>query len=792
MRAKHLLLLIGPLLFAACGSSGGSDPASITILGQGEIAIGESVQFTAQTSNGDGPQLTALDEGYSWTTSSQEVALVDTNGMVTGIGSGTVTVLARGLTTGATGEYAVVVVLDPSKDVPFFDEWVVSGHADASAEAFSHWDDDGEIPASCAKCHSRYGFHDFLGEDGSTPEVVDSPHPTGSVVDCVTCHNDKSLELRDVTFPSGVTVSVDGREATCMNCHQGRASTYTVDDAIEEAAPEHDDEILTDQGFINVHYFPAAATRYGGQVKGGYLYAGQSYDTRFRHVEGAHDCQECHNQHSLELRINKCAECHADVAQVSDTRDIRMKSSVLQDYDGDGDRNEGLWYEIDGLRDILYAAIQSYSADVLGKPVLYDAHSYPYWFNDSNGNGDADDGEIGYGNRYKSFTARSLRATFNFQYATKDPGGYAHNGKFIIQIVHDSIQDLNAGLEDNGKTPLPFTGDRDDIGHFDGTAEAFRHWDKDGEVSASCAKCHSGAAGFTEFLTYGSNTSQEIANGFECAVCHSDTQTFEVRIVRTVTFPSGYTTIAATGDGTKPAVQSNICMTCHQGRVSKVQIDEAIAQDKMKFLNIHYLAAGATLMGNLAKGGYEYDGLEYAGRWGHSDTTTNNNCTDCHSATGTTHSFHPSDNIDYCKQCHTTIDKFEDIRAYSNLDYNKNGSTTEPLKEELQSIAADLLGKMQDVGFAAEAPICYEGHTYPYFFKDTNGNRICDEGEASYSNGYKAWTPALLKAAHNYQQSQKEPGAWVHNFAYITQLVIDSYRDLGGDTDDHIRPPTQN
>jgi len=784
MRATQLLLLLsGSLLFAACGSSGGSDPAIVTVQGQGEIAIGESVQFTAETAN-------ASDSEYVWTTSSQAVAIVSAQGVVTGIGSGTVTISAQGADSGATGDATSEIILDSSKDVPFYDEWVGSGHADRTSEAFTHWDDSGEIPASCAKCHSRHGFLDFLGEDGSTPEMVDGPHPTGSVVDCVTCHNDSSLELRDVTFPSGVTVSVDGREAVCMNCHQGRASTDSVDDAILDADPANEDEVMPDRGFINVHYYPAAATRYGGQVRGGYLYDGKSYDVRFRHVEGAHDCQECHDPHTLKIRINECAECHEDVAQIEDTWDIRMKSSVLQDYDGDGDRSEGLRYEIDGLRDILYAAVQKYSADVVGKPILYDSHSYPYWFNDLNGNGEADDGEIGYGNRYKSFTARSLKATFNFQYATKDPGGYAHNGKFVIQIVHDSIQDLNTGLDDNGQTPVVFKGDRNDIGHFDGTAEAFRHWDKGGQVPASCAKCHSGAAGFTEFLTYGSNTSQEIANGFECAVCHSDTQsTYDVHIVRTVTFPSGYTTIPATGDGTAKAVQSNICMTCHQGRVSKVQIDEAIAKDEMKFLNVHYLAAGATLMGNLAKGGYEYDGLEYAGRWGHSTTTTNNNCTDCHNATGTNHSFHPDDNIDYCKQCHTTIEKFEDIRLGSDLDYNRNDDTTEPLKDELSSIAADLLTQMQDVGFAAEAPICYDAHAYPYFFQDTNGNRICDNGEASFFNSYRAWTPALLKAAHNYQQSQKEPGAWVHNFAYITQLVIDSYRDLDGDEEDHIRPP---
>ena len=777
MRATTSLLLLLPVLFLGCGSSGGGDPANVTVQGQQELVVGASAQFTAMTSDGS-------DTGYTWTTSDPAVLMVDGSGIVTGIGKGEATITATGLSSGESGTYQVGVYFDPSEDVPFYDEWKGSGHADETAEAFTHWDDSGVIPANCAKCHSRYGFHDFLGEDGSTPDQVDSDHPTGSVVDCVTCHNHSAMALTSVTFPSGVTVDVDGREATCMNCHQGRASTDSVNAAIEAADPANDDEILPDQGFINVHYYPAAATRYGGQVRGGYLYDGQSYDVRFRHVEGAHDCQECHEQHTLKLRFDECSTCHPGTTDIDDTHEIRMASSITRDYDGDGDLVEGIYFEIQGVREILYAAIQKYCAEVVGLPIVYSSASYPYWFNDSNGNGIADPGEVNYGNRYKTYTARSLKATFNYQYATKDTGGFAHNAKFIIQIVHDSIMDMNDGLDSAGKTPVPFSGVRNDSGHFDGTAEAFRHWDEDGEVSASCAKCHSGSEGFIEFITYGSNLSQEIANGFDCAVCHSTLDTFEVHYVRTVTFPSGYTTPPADNDQDDPAMQSNLCLNCHQGRTSKVQIDEAIAADNLRFLNIHYLAAGATLMGNLAQGGYEYETIngeevEYAGRWPHSEVTTNNNCTDCHNPDDSEHTFQPQ--IDYCKQCHPSANTFEDIRTYSDRDYNKNGDTAEPLKDELSSIAADLYTQIQK--YAEEelgVGIFYHPHNYPYFFKAG--------GPAIYPNRYVDWDGALMKAAHNYQQSQKESGAWVHNFAYITQCVIDSYRDLGGDVCDHIRP----
>ena len=61
--------------------------------------------------------------------------------------------------------------------------WARSAHADASAEAFTHWDGEGEVPASCSTCHSGAGFRAFHGLDGSEPGVA-AAVPVGGVVDC--------------------------------------------------------------------------------------------------------------------------------------------------------------------------------------------------------------------------------------------------------------------------------------------------------------------------------------------------------------------------------------------------------------------------------------------------------------------------------------------------------------------------------------------------------------------------------------------------------------------------------
>jgi hypothetical protein len=110
------------------------------------------------------------------------------------------------------------------------------------------------------------------------------------------------------------------------------------------------------------------------------------------------------------------------------------------DFDGDGDVEEGIYGEIATLKEALYAAIQAYAANTAGAPILYDSHAYPYFFNDTDGDGETDPGEAIYPNQYGSWTPTLLKAAYNYQYASKDPGGYAHNAEYVIQLLFDSIQ----------------------------------------------------------------------------------------------------------------------------------------------------------------------------------------------------------------------------------------------------------------------------------------------------------------------------------------------------------------
>jgi hypothetical protein len=654
---------------------------------------------------------------------------------------------------------------EPEVVVPFLAAWEESGHNDAAAEAFVHWDEDDPavVPASCARCHSTPGYIDYVGADGTAANAVDAEsHPIGSTVECEACHNAVTLTMDSVLMPSGIELTGLGREARCMQCHQGRHSTVSVNAAIEEAGVG-DDTASEDLGFANIHYFAAAATKYGTEAKGGYEYEGKTYDAFFVHVEGYSACQNCHDPHTLELKIEECAVCHEGVASVEDLQDIRMPSSLV-DYDGDGDLEEGVYYELIGMQEILYAAIQNYAADA-GVGIVYDSGAYPYFFADTNGDGVTDADEANFGNRYASWTPRLLRAAYNYQVSLKDPGTFAHGGKYIFQLMYDAIEDLGGDVSNLHRI---------DHGHFAGSEEAFRHWDEDPAVPGRCARCHS-ADGLPTYLAEGVNIATEQSNGFLCTTCHTAVPEFTIPEVAEVEFPSG-ATVSLEDDLTSPQMQ--LCISCHQGRESGASVDQLIGDkpadtvdDGLRFLNIHYFAAGATIFGTDVNGGYEYAGKTYNGRFEH--VSGIQTCTDCHD----THALEVR--YESCGACHPSVETSDDLDTIRITagDFDGDGDEAEGLAGEIETMEEALLVAMQD--YAAETDgvngITYNAAAYPYFFDDA-GER------------YGTWTPRLLQAAYNYQYVAKDPGGFAHNGAYVLQLLYDSIQSIGGDVSGMTRP----
>jgi hypothetical protein len=212
-----------------------------------------------------------------------------------------------------------------------------------------------------------------------------------------------------------------------MDCHQGRASTFDVDEAI---AGLQADDVDADLGFINIHAGAAGPSMYGTEAKGGYEYAGQSYAGRFGHVVGSNTCTACHNHHSLEINSLQCATCHVGATTAETRRNIRM-SNV--DYDGDGDVSEGVAGEISTMQERLLAALQTYAENQDAVAAIDYSAGFPYFADDQ-------------GDQYATWTPRLLQAAYNLHYTTKDTGGFAHNPEYHLQLLYDSLADLGVDM----------------------------------------------------------------------------------------------------------------------------------------------------------------------------------------------------------------------------------------------------------------------------------------------------------------------------------------------------------
>jgi hypothetical protein len=468
---------------------------------------------------------------------------------------------------------------------------------------------------------------------------------------------------------------------------------------------------------------------------------------------------------------------------VEDLKNTRMLGSMM-DYDGDGNKAEGIFYEIQGLQEKLLTAIQAYALDISGSAIGYDPATYPYFLIDNNQDGSLSKKEINPENSYQSWTPRLVKAAYNYNFIAKDPGAFAHNAKYAIQLLYDSINDLNNVLPKPVDISLAH---RDDAGHFAGSSPAYRHWDSEGEVSASCARCHS-ATGLPQFMKYRTNIGVPISNGLMCSTCHNLAKFPELPTITEVPFPSGKS-VSLGGkdiDGKFVADENNICLICHQGLESTTSLNAKIGNSepntidpKLTFSNVHYSAAAGSLFGNDVQTAYQFTGKDYVGQ---NTAHPINKCVECHD----THSGEVK--MDTCAACHPNNPAPASIRYGTDItDWDGDGNKTEPVKDEIATLQETLYTSILSVAATNGSPIVY-GPVYPYWVKDLNSNGIQDLDEAVRTNSYTNYSPNLLAAAYNYHFLQKEPGNYAHNPLYSIQVLYDSIEVLGGAVTKFTRP----
>ena len=314
-------------------------------------------------------------------------------------------------------------------------DWARSAHAEASSEAFTHWNEEGEIPGVCSTCHSGAGFRALYGLDGGAAGVPDHPMPIGGVVDCDTCHNPRLSTVTEIMMPSGLMHPVTPGEASCMTCHQGRSAGATVSKAVGSMAA---DKPSGDLSFINPHYAVAASTWLGGYGASGFQYPGKQYSGRFFHARPLASCVSCHEPHTLQVSEQTCSTCH-EAASFDEIRLSRVS------YDGSGDVTKGIRTDVKANADRLMQLLVEYASKVAGTPMVYNGDRHPYFFADANGDGRADEAEGG-PTPYNAWTPRLLKAAYNWKFVTADPGAFVHNPHYALELLYDSIEDISAPL----------------------------------------------------------------------------------------------------------------------------------------------------------------------------------------------------------------------------------------------------------------------------------------------------------------------------------------------------------
>lgn len=772
-------LAIAPLAFGGCGSSGGGDdtpaPGPLAVAASPAGANYSAIQSVALTATGEG----SGDAIIYWTDDLSDPS-DDTNAgrmEYTGpISVGDDDTVLKFLATPTTGDPTAIVLEGYTFESGIGADWAESGHGDIAAEAWRHWDfdDPAEVPTSCAKCHAEDGFADWA-DNG----MVDAAAAPSMGLGCGGCHDgipntwyDNATEgdwLDQIVFPSGDTATLAGDDNICLACHQGRSSGPDVmaadpNDVIQD--PDYES-----YSFINIHYYAAAASYFGNEVRGGYHYGSdENYvprNTFPSHPDSLSTCVGCHmredeGDHTWFPDLDRCLECHTG------NNFTTLSGSPGANYTA-----------IQTALTELLAEIQAY-AITLGYPVIYDDHAYPYFFND-NGQGAT------YLNKYDHFDSTLLAAAYNYQFGEKEPCGYLHNGTYMRQLLHDSIVDLGGtptdvppgriGYDDTGlSTFIKRTNEFHMSGHDDAGSDVFRHWDHEvppQEVPASCAQCH-GSPGFAQWALDGT-----VDSGFRplsvvgCIACHEDDDLYSNTDTR---YQSGLNTAMdpvpfPSGDTADLGNSSNVCMGCHQGRSSGPDVQTEIdASDVHTFINVHYYPAAASFFGADVRGGYEWPGETYAGAvsWpgahsGDGFTT----CTGCHMVGGS-HTWEVE--LDDCSDCHGDVGFKEDFGGSAGANYTTIQDMLDDLYTAIQAYATGTIG----------TGIFYDDHAYPYFFKEG--------GAAEFLNRYDVFDDDLLAAAYNYQFGKKEPCGYIHNADYIMQILYDSIDALGGDVSGYTRP----
>ena len=187
----------------------------------------------------------------------------------------------------------------------------------------------------------------------------------------------------------------------------------------------------------------------------------------------------------------------------------------------------------------------------------------------------------------------------------------------VFALIATGIKSPVTGADFEKLTKEKATDLWETSGHADSESEAFRHWDEDDppEVSGRCSRCHT-TPGYVEWAGGDETTAHFPITSVDCWSCHSNFNLYDNAQTRysdlatnpnlePVDFPSGFT--ASYGDVADAKPASNICMGCHQGRSSGIDVDDAVEPRHLQSCaGLGAVAIGCRASGALSTNRYWY------------------------------------------------------------------------------------------------------------------------------------------------------------------------------------------
>jgi len=646
-----------------------------------------------------------------------------------------------------------------------FSKWLAGPHAnlEGSGNIGSPANSDSAYAtniATCSVCHDKLSEGSLLDCYYASSAISDLGIVERPMVGCESCHGSGANHYGIGALPNPAP-----RSSVCGQCHSDDLDQNQSDYNHMTASPETDDI-----------YSDYASSLHASSISASHYATGSTTDVKatcskchtdegarlYKDVQTGHDGDGTPSNPGISTLIpgSDPAVADATVIQCSTCHDAHSASSLLRAASGSNSSEyqtctncHQVFRDGSGTDDSYHGKTSAYSWS--GHVVNVGTFDATRTILDTHDDDDTTTDIEGYVINYASNTAcrdchnpHSADKTINENWANSAHGG------FILTTLDATTGDALV---------------------TDSEGPAWVHYDFKSHPSRdACQRCHT-STGFKNLVTDpagydpANNTFVATSNEKEmlyCWACHTSS-VGDLRDPGAFSNVAPYSVPAARISAVPDINGSNLCMSCHSGRISGQQIHDADLVTEIQGTNFgswnsHYLAAGGILYRTI---GYEFSTLDYSNVVGFAHeqigTTSDPNmgsngpCVACHFKTDNSHTL---------EVVTGSLGSVTAIDAYTKVCSNCHASES-TLVTTLNTDETGFSEALDEMDTLLQAQGIYYCASYPYF-----------KTAASCGGGfYTSWPDKdTIGSAFNLNLLKNIPGAYVHNKVYVQRLIYDS------------------